>query len=467
MASILIVDDDKTLCDMLSRQLGDMGHAVQQALTLKNGLTKAASEAFDVVFLDVHLPDGNGLKALSEIREVASIPEVIIFTGEGDPDGAELAIKSGAWDYIEKPPSAEQLRLPLVRALQYREEKKKRKQTTVLKREGIIGTSPQLEACLDLVARAANSDSNVLITGETGTGKELFARAIHQNSPRCHKRFAVVDCAALPGSLVESILFGNIKGAFTGADRPKEGLVKQADGGTLFLDEVGELPFLIQKNFLRVIQERQFLPVGAKEEVKVDFRLIAATNRDLDEMARNDQFRSDLLFRIRTLRIELPRLRKRTADIKELVVYHANKLCEAWGTETKEFSADFFEALEAYDWPGNVRELLNALEEVLSVARHEPTLFPYHLPAYIRAKVARTSLSTSKRDKEDLSSSDTLRDLTGENFPKIKDFRSAMERQYLQKLTQLTHGSKKEACELSGLSRTRLFELLKKHDIWP
>jgi len=465
-ANILIIDDDKMLCNILCHHLEGMGYAAVYALTLKQGLLKAASEAFDVVFLDVHLPDGNGLEALPKIREVPSTPEVIIFTGDSDPDGAELAIKCGAWDYIEKPPSTKKMTLPLVRALQYRDEKKKRKPRMSLKREGIIGTSPQLEACLDLVARAVNSDSNVLITGETGTGKELFARAIHQNSPRSNKRFVVVDCAALPGSLVESILFGNEKGAFTGADRAREGLVKQADEGTLFLDEVGELPFLVQKSFLRVIQERQFLPVGAKREIEVDFRLIAATNRDLDEMVRNDQFRSDLLFRLHIHKIEVPPLRARTADIKELAVYYLNKLCESYGTETKGFSPEFLEALKAYQWPGNVRELFNALEEVLSVARHEPTLFPHHLPTYIRAKLARTSLSASGGPKDDSPSVDILKDLAREDFPKIIDFRSTMERQYLQKLMQLTHGSKKEACRLSGLSRTRLFELLKKHNIW-
>jgi len=465
MANILIIDDDKILCEMLCSHLRDIGHNTVHALTLKAGMAKVASEGFDVVFLDVYLPDGNGLQALPKIKEIPSAPEVIIFTGEGDPDGAELAIKSGAWDYIEKPPSLEQMTLPLIRALQYRDEKRKREPKTVLKREGIIGASSLMERCLDLVARAANSASNVLITGETGTGKELFARAIHQNSPRSHKNFVVVDCAALPTSLVESILFGNVKGAFTGADKAKEGLVKQADEGTLFLDEVGELPFAVQKSFLRVIQERQILPVGGKREIKADFRLIAATNRNLDEMVINDQFRKDLLFRIHTHKIELPPLRARTSDIKELVIYYTTKLCENYGTETKGFSPEFMEALMTYEWPGNVRELFNTLEDVLSIARYEPTLFPYHLPVYIRAKVARTSLNNSKRHKVESPGVDILEDFDPERFPNIKDFRSGMERRYLQKLMQLSHGSKKEACRISGLSRTRLFELLKKHDI--
>ena len=465
MAAILIIDDDKTLCEMLCRHFGDMGHDVGYALDLKAGLAKVASQEFDVVFLDVYLPDGDGLKALPKVRKARSKPEVIIFTGEGDPDGAELAINSGAWDYIQKPLSMKQMTLPLVRALQYRVEKLKKKQKTILKHDGIIGTSSQLEACLDLVARAAGSDSNVLITGETGTGKELVARAIHQNSPRCLKLFVVVDCAALPESLVESTLFGNVKGAFTGADTERDGVIKQSDGGTLFLDEVGELPFQVQKSFLRVIQERQFLLVGAKREVKVNFRLIAATNRNLDEMVQEGRFRNDLLFRLRTHKIELPSLRARRSDIRELAVYHLNKICESYGIETKGFSPEFLEAIMTYEWPGNVRELFSALEEVFSGARHEPTLFPYHLPTYIRAKVTQSFLNTANEHEDESPSVDFPANFDNGNFPKIKEFRSATERQYLRKLMQRSHGSKNEACRISGLSRTRLFELLKKHNL--
>jgi len=251
MEDILIIDDDKTICEMLSSLIQSMGYDVTYSLTLKSGLEEASAGAFGVVFLDVRMPDGNGLDMLHEIRQVPSSPEVIIMTGQGDPDGAALAIKSGAWDYLEKPSSIEEMTLPLVRALQYREEKKARMPKMALKREGIVGSSPQLAACLDLVAQAANSDANVLIEGETGTGKELFARAIHENSSRANGNFVVVDCTALPETLVESVLFGHKKGSFTGADKTQDGLIKQADGGTVFLDEVGELPLSAQKTFLR------------------------------------------------------------------------------------------------------------------------------------------------------------------------------------------------------------------------
>ena len=299
-------------------------------------------------------------------------------TGYGDPDGAELAIKHGAWDYIQKPSTMDAMTLPLVRALQYREEKKASKAMMILKREGIIGNSPKIRACLDLLTQVASSNANVLVTGETGTGKELFAVAIHKNSSRADKNFVVVDCTALPENLVESILFGHEKGAYTGADRAKDGLILQADGGTLFLDEVGELPLPIQKSFLRALQERKFRPVGGKEEIKSDFRLIAASNRNLDDMVRQGNFREDLLFRLRSFSIELPPLRERPEDIKDLAAYYTEVLCKRYEIETKEFSPEFFDVLTSYPWPGNVRELINALERALVNGRYERILFQKH-----------------------------------------------------------------------------------------
>jgi two-component system NtrC family response regulator len=322
-----------------------------------------------------------------------------------------------------------------------------------------------MNLALKRLAQAAGSRANTLITGETGTGKELFARAIHQNSPLAERRFVVVDCAALPESLIESTLFGHEKGAFTGADSTKEGLIKQSDGGTLFLDEVGELPLNIQKAFLRVIQEHKFRPVRGRNEIKVDFRLIAATNRDLDDMVRQGTFRSDLLFRLRSLNIELPPLRQRPGDLKELALYYTNKLCDIYSTEMKGFSPDFFDALSTYEWPGNIRELFNALEEVLSNARQEPTLFSYHLPTHIRAHLARIKVNSQQSDSAPSADKDPLQDSDPDQFPSLKDFRSRMERNYLRRLMEITRENRKEACRISGVSRTRLFELLKKYDL--
>ena len=315
MGNILIIDDDQMICETLADAVKGLGHEVSFALTLEDGLRQARKREYDVVFLDVRMPDGNGLQALPKLRETPSMPEIIIITGYGDVRGPELAIRNGAWDYIQKPSSKKEMLLPLIRALQYRQEKKAKKAPMALNMSGIVGSNPLMLTCYDLLAQTAQSDVNVLLTGETGTGKELFARAIHQNSSRSAHNFVVVDCTVLPETLVESMLFGHEKGDFTGADKQQEGLIKQADKGTLFLDEVGELPRVVQKSFLRVLHERRFRPLGSKREIASDFRLLAATNRNLDQMVRQEQFRQDLLYRLRSLTIDLPPLRERKGDI--------------------------------------------------------------------------------------------------------------------------------------------------------
>jgi len=465
MANVLIIDDDKVLCTVLSSQMKLMGHEVACAYTLSEGLKQAVSNAFDIVFLDVRMPDGSGLDILPQIRVIDSAPEVIIVTGQGNPDGAELAIRNGAWDYLEKPSSMKQMLLLLTRALQYREEKMARRPLLVLRRDNIVGSSSQLRACLDFLAQAAGGNANVLITGETGTGKELFAQAIHKNSSIAEGRFVVVDCSALPETLVESILFGHAKGAFTGADKAQEGLIKQAHGGTLFLDEVGELPPGIQRTFLRVLQEHRFRPVGGKEEVESRFRLISATNRDLDAMVENGSLRNDLLFRLRALTIPLPPLREHREDIKELVLYHMTRLCERDGLAMKGFSPDFFTALSTYDWPGNVRELVNAMESALNAARHESTLFPTHLPTHIRIRMARSSFAKEAPPRNAVTESAP----DPAKHPSMKSVReaavAAAEKRYLEELMSLTEWDIDKACRISSLSRPRFYALLKKHGI--
>ena len=455
MAKVLIIDDDEMICEMLSLMVEDMGHSPSYTMTIEEGFKRASSEDFDVIFLDIRMPDGNGLDLLPRIHELPSQPEVIIITGLGDPDGAEIAIKNGAWDYIEKSSSTKEMALPFARALQYREEKTAKKPLAALKLNGIIGGSTRMHTCLDLLAQAAYSEANVLITGETGTGKEVFARAIHDNSRRTENSFVVVDCTALPETLVESVLFGHEKGAFTGADRPQDGLVKQAHGGTLFLDEIGELPLVIQKAFLRVLQEHCFRPVGSKHEVTSNFRLIAATNRNLEGMVQQGAFRSDLLFRLRTLTIDLPPLSARKEDIKDLAMYHMAKVCERYQIGTKGFSPEFLDALMAYEWPGNVRELVNAMERSITAAHNGPTLFPKHLPVDIRVKVARSAI----RKEADPAPSQAAPLLP------LMEHRQRAERQYLHDLMFQTKGSVREACRISGLSRSRLYALLKEHGL--
>ncbi len=319
MEKILIIDDDCGICAMLSVLIRRTGCEAVCRQTLEEGLITVHRDAYAVVLLDVQMPDGSGLDRIADIRRASSGPEVIIMTGFGNADGAEIAIKSGVWDYIQKSGSTQEITLSLNRALAHHREKVQRRARPVaLTLGGIVGESKPMKACYDQLAQAAAGETNVLITGETGTGKEVFARAIHANSGRSAKSMVVVDCAAMPETLVESLLFGHEKGAYTGADSRREGLVAQADGGTLFLDEVGELPLTIQKVFLRVLQERRYRPVGARQERSSDFRLIAATNRDLDQMVAEGRFRKDLLYRIRGLGITLPALRERKEDIRPL-----------------------------------------------------------------------------------------------------------------------------------------------------
>ena len=463
MATVLIIDDDKLICDWIANVVTRLGHHPVSTHFLGEGLRKVQSQRFDIVFLDVQIPDGSGLEIMPKIKATRSSPEIIVITGLGDPDEAELAIQTGAWDYIEKPASFETLKLPIIRALEYRAERKPGKPSTVLKRNGIIGDSQKITSCLELLAQAAGSDVNVLITGETGTGKELFAKAVHSNSSRAKRNFVVVDCTALPETLVESVLFGHARGAFTGADRSEEGLIKQADGGTLFLDEIGELPFLIQKRFLRVIQEHRFRPVGGRQEIESDFRLVAATNRDLESMVREGRFREDLWHRLRTLLIELPPLRELLEDIKELTVFYMNALCERFGIVPKGASPEFRDVVTAYKWPGNVRELIQALEKALLSAKDEPMLFPKHLPTYIRIQVARDSFPKKPAGQGQLEIPSSVPEVPS----KLKEIRKAAvseaEQQYLKDLISFVGGDINKACRISGLSRSRFYTLLRKH----
>ncbi|MGA1823574.1 MAG: sigma-54-dependent transcriptional regulator [bacterium] len=464
MSNILVIENDLNANRLLSRTVETMGHDISCAVTIKEGLNKLFTDAFDLVIIDTHMPDGNGIDALEEIKEADSSPEIIV-TGNANPDWAEDALKKGALDYIVKPFSIESLALTIIGTLDYRNEKEVNKKHITIKREEIIGNSPKLEETLDRVALAAKSRANVLLYGETGTGKELFAKVIHNNSSRAEKQFIVLDCAALPDSLVESSLFGHEKGAFTGAHESSEGLIKQADGGTLFLDEVGELPLSAQKAFLRVIQERRFRSVRGKNEENIDFRLIAATNKDLEDMVQKGSFRKDLLFRLCSIKIELPPLRERAEDIEELAIYYINRLCEMNNMEPKKISYKFLEDLSHYKWPGNVRELINTLEESITTARQEPTILHFHLPTTIRAAITRSQVNRVLGNKEDIDSDAVGEDFDFENLPQFREFQDSMEKKYLQNLILISKGSRKEACRISGLSRTRLFQLFKKHDI--
>ena len=316
---------------------------------------------------------------------------MIIITGHGNADAAEAALRSGAWEYLVKPLRVRDLSKALTQAVQWRNSRDSQSRS-LLRHPDIIGKSPALAEALEALREAAASNVNVLITGETGTGKELFASALHANSLRASGPFVTVDCTTLPETLVEAHLFGHARGAFTGADRAREGLLAAADHGTLFLDEVGELPLPVQGAFLRALELRRFRPVGEVREEESDFRLVAATNRDLDDMVGMDLYRSDLRFRLRGMTIHVPPLRRRAEDIPLLAEHFTARYCQRHELPNKELTPDCYAMLADYSWPGNVRELRHTIERACAAAGDGTQLFTRHLPTEIRIELARKRL---------------------------------------------------------------------------
>jgi two-component system, NtrC family, response regulator len=461
MIKALIIDDDPKICLFFSKLLKQMKHEPYIANTIEEGLKLSKEKHFDLVLLDLELPDGNGLQILPDLINASSEPEVIIITGTGDVRGAKLAFKYGAWDYVRKPFLLDEVSLPITRALQYRKEKQTTNKPVHLTRSKIIGESHAVRKCLENVANAAITNASILITGETGTGKELFARAIHENSNRASKPFITVDCGALPETLVESTLFGHEKGAFTGAQKKQTGLIEQADEGTLMLDEVGDLPLIVQKTFLRTLQERCVRPIGGKSEKSVNFRLVAATNLDLDKMVKEKLFREDLLYRIRAIEIKLPPLRERDNDIEEITIKKTHELAQRYDIETKAISQEFFHALAAHRWPGNIRELINVLEYVLATAGQDPTLLPKHLPPEHRAAGLDINFSPELKPNHQPIESLSMED----GLPTLNNYKSRIEKNYLKTLINTAKGNREEAGRISGISQSRLYGLLKKHNL--
>lgn len=468
MANVLIIDDDKSMSLMLLDLVNSINHKAECAHTLKDGMKRAKDGTYDIVFLDVKMPDGNGLDVLPQLRKLKNAPEVIIITGAGDPDGAELAIKEGAWDYLQKPLSPKKIILPLKRVLQYRDNINKfRKPFPEFNRSNIIGNSQQLENRIKDLGYASQSSANVLITGETGTGKEVFARTLHQNSLFSKKRFIVVDCASLPENLVENALFGHKKGAYTGAVDSNEGLVKMADGGTLFLDEVGEMNLSIQKTFLRVLQEKRFRPVGGENEISSNFRLVTATNKDLEKLVNGGLFRKDLLYRLRSIMIELPPLRQRLEDVRELAIHFINESCQKNKISQKGFAPEFIDLLMTYDWPGNIREFANTIDSAVNNALHEPIIFRKHLPDHVRIEMVRSAVNTKSSGNTNYTSSAFM---TPTKEPiDYKAYRQLVmdkaDKEYLENLIAFTKNNIEDACRISKLGRTRLYALMKKSNI--
>ena len=477
MARILVVDDE-SLIRILVADVGEsLGHEVLTAASIKEG-QDLAQRGVDIVLLDVLLPDGDGLAHVETFSQLPGRPDVIIITGHGNADAAESALRSGAWEYLVKPLRVRDLSKALTQAVQWRNSRDSQSRS-LLRHPDIIGESPALAEALEALREAAASNVNVLITGETGTGKELFASALHANSLRASGPFVTVDCTTLPETLVEAHLFGHARGAFTGADRTREGLLAAADHGTLFLDEVGELPLPVQGAFLRALELRRFRPVGEVREVESDFRLVAATNQDLEAMSEDGRFRKDLLYRLQGMTIVIPPLRRRRDEIPLLARQAVIRCCRRNGMEEKELSPLLLEMLAEYDWPGNVRELFHALERACLAAEHASLLLPAHLATGLRVAVAR-SRAGQGRVAGDVpggrevcpplaeAGACSVPDLppmpeTGRAFPSLRSWRHEAERHYVARVRALCGDDARAAARMAGVSRGHWYELLKKY----
>ncbi|WP_295638070.1 sigma-54 dependent transcriptional regulator [uncultured Mailhella sp.] len=465
MARILIVDDDETFSYVLKRACSRHHCEVMREASLRGAEQATQGSVFDVVFLDISLPDGNGLSLLPSLLDGDMHPEVIVVTGHDNPEWVEQALRTGAWDFIQKTDELDTILEALEQALLYHRNHRSafssagRKRT--LSRENIIGSSQAMQRCIDVLADCADSGVSVLLSGETGTGKEVFARAIHENSARRHGPFVVVDCAALPEDIAESLLFGHMRGAFTGAVTREMGLVADADGGTLFLDEIGELPLSLQKVFLRMLQEKRVRPLGSRKEVSCDFRLVAATNRNLEAMVTEGTFRQDLFYRIQSVHITLPPLRERAGDVMLLAEHFRDLFSRRHALPEKNFSAGTVSALKAYDWPGNVREMSAVMERAVLSSGREDTIFPQHLSTAVRIRAAsvRMRKAVSEEQREDRRPS----------LLSYAEFRENVwhreEGRYLAGVLEHTGGNIAEACVVTGLSRSRLYALLKEHGL--
>jgi len=386
---LLVIDDEERLRKLLARILQLEDFDVLEASTAKEGLRKLEHEVVDVVISDVKLPDGNGIDLTKTIKAAYPAIEIIVLTAYGTINDGVMAIKNGAFDYITKGDDNEKI-IPLVNKamdkaiLQRRVLELENKLSTKFGFDRIVGTSPAITAAIKLAQRVAATDTTVLILGETGTGKEVFAEAIHQASPRNAKPFVAINCSAFGKELLESELFGHKAGAFTGALKDKKGLFEEANGGTIFLDEIGELDHDLQAKLLRVLESQQFIKIGDTKITKVSVRILAATNRNLQDEVAADHFRSDLFYRLSVFQITLPALRERKKDIAALAKMFVQHFATKVNAHITGFTPDFLAKLEAYNWPGNVRELKNIIERAVILCdgtELDASLLPYEFDA--------------------------------------------------------------------------------------
>jgi two-component system NtrC family response regulator len=386
MPKILVVDDDASLRRILEYNLAEEGYAVATAGSGEEALGLLEKARFDLVVTDIKMPGMDGMDLLRRVKESSPGTQVIVITAFGTIEMAVEAMKAGAFEYVTKPFNRDGLRLAVRKALRFQtleteNVRLKREVTRKFGFENIVGDSPQMQRVFRLIEKVADSDASVLITGDSGTGKELVARAIHYRSSRAERPFVALNCAAIPRELLESELFGHKKGSFTGAIRDRSGKFEEARGGTLFLDEIGELPIDLQAKILRALQEREVTPVGGNDVIRIDARILAATNRDLEEAIEAGKFRDDLYYRLAVVPIHMPSLRERPDDIPLLVAHFLKELA---GGQRVTVTRDAMDALKRHPWKGNVRELENTIERLL-VLRETDAIRLEDLPEKVRS----------------------------------------------------------------------------------
>lgn len=383
--TILIVDDEENARKNIGEFLGTKGYSILEAATIAAGREFIQKGEGDIILLDVQLPDGYGPNLLVEFAAMPDRPPIILFTAYGDIEMAVEAMKNGAHDFLTKPVEFEQLEKSIQRATEMvsmRRELEHYRQSQRRSAEFVVGNSKEIQTLVSYAHRAAMASVSVLITGETGTGKEVLARFVHTSGPRATKPFIAINCAAIQTTMLESELFGHEAGSFTGADRKKVGLMEVADGGILFLDEISSMPLDIQAKLLRALEERGFRRVGGNNMINVDVQIIAASNRPMSQIIKEEKFREDLYYRLKVVDLHLPALRDRKEDIPELIGYFVRKMNAKLGMNIREVSQRAMQSLVDYSWPGNIRELSNAIERA-TLFCDEDTIDIQHLPADI------------------------------------------------------------------------------------
>jgi two-component system nitrogen regulation response regulator GlnG len=473
VGKILVADDEESIRWVLGTALTGEGHTVEQVDSGEGALHRLGDGHYDLAFVDIKMPDLDGLSLLSQARAAGVSTPIIIITAQNTMVNAIEAMKRGAYDYLTKPFDIEEVRLLVQRVLEMRrqaadltrlEEQTRRRFELGVE---IIGKTPAMQDIFKTIGRVAHTDATVLIQGESGTGKELIARAIHSHSPRWSGPFVARNCSAVPRDLLESELFGHERGAFTGATEQRAGVFEIAQGGTLFLDEIGDMPLELQAKLLRVVQERELTRIGGREVIKVDCRIIAATNQDLERAVQQGRFREDLYFRLKVVPITVPPLRQRRGDIPELVAYFIEKVNREMATTITGVSPEGQAVLNAHDWPGNVRELENTLVRA-AVLAPGPTLMPRDLALAAR--------DTTVAVYDDLSLEEVVRLKLKEYFRQTRDVEPTdlyalimerVERPLIELTLDRTRGNQLKAAAILGINRNTLHKKISELKITP